>query len=113
MSSGIDRPIERTTASGERLRLSCARLRVCRLLPFRRRAGILLPNSSRLAPMLRLLLIALLGICPCALAQNPPPILAPSSPPPPPNTAQSSDHRLKASVDLVVLHVTVTNDRGE
>ncbi len=63
--------------------------------------------------MLRILLIALFAVCPCALAQNPPPILAPSSPPPPPNTPQSPDHRLKADVDLVVLHVTVTDDKGE
>jgi VWFA-related protein len=57
-------------------------------------------------------LIAILAVCPFALAQNPPPILTPSSPPPP-NTPQSPDHRLKADVELVVLHVTVTNDRGD
>ncbi|HXU20260.1 MAG TPA: VWA domain-containing protein, partial [Verrucomicrobiae bacterium] len=63
--------------------------------------------------MLRILLIAFLAVCPCALAQNPPPILAPSSPPPPPTTPQSPDHRLKANVDLVVLHVTVTDEKGQ
>src|SRR5579864_3564087 len=109
MSSGINRPSAGTTVNGERLRSSCIRPRACRRLQSRQRAGILRPNSNWLTPILGILLIALLGVCPCALAQNPPPILAPSSPPPPPNTPQSPDHRLKADVDLVVLHVTVTD----
>jgi Ca-activated chloride channel family protein len=48
-------------------------------------------------------------------AQNPPPILAPSPLPPPPvqQAAGSDDHKLRADVELVVLHVTVADDRGE
>jgi Ca-activated chloride channel homolog len=49
-----------------------------------------------------------------ARAQNP---LAPLSqtppPPPPPQQPTPSGSRLKASVDLVVLHVTVTNSAGQ
>jgi Ca-activated chloride channel homolog len=55
---------------------------------------------------------------PCAQAQNPPPILAPSSPPPPPGYTPpgqqpGADHKLKAAVELVVLHVTVSDERGQ
>jgi Ca-activated chloride channel homolog len=63
--------------------------------------------------MFRILLLALLATCPGALAQNPPPILAPSSPPPPPSARPNPDNRLKTDVDLVVLHATVTDDRGQ
>ena len=54
-------------------------------------------------------------MCPCVRAQNPPPILAPSPLPPPPvqQAAGSDDHKLRADVELVVLHVTVADDRGE
>jgi Ca-activated chloride channel family protein len=55
---------------------------------------------------------------PCAQAQNPPPILSPSSPPPPPGYTPpgqqpGADHKLKAAVELVVLHVTVSDERGQ
>jgi Ca-activated chloride channel homolog len=48
-------------------------------------------------------------------AQNPPPILVPTPLPPPPGqqAASSDDHKLRADVELVVLHVTVADDRGE
>jgi Ca-activated chloride channel homolog len=46
-------------------------------------------------------------------AQNPLPQLAPSGPPPPPTPQSPANTHLKASVDLVVLHVTVTNPQGE
>ncbi len=49
---------------------------------------------------------------PCTLAQNP----LPPSPPPPPGAgvAQTSQgHAIQSTVDLVVLHATVTNERGE
>jgi Ca-activated chloride channel homolog len=58
------------------------------------------------------LLIALFG-CPFAHAQNPPPILTPTGPAPPPLGAKAGDHRLKAEVELVVLHVTVADERGQ
>ncbi|HXQ25304.1 MAG TPA: VWA domain-containing protein [Candidatus Acidoferrales bacterium] len=63
--------------------------------------------------ILRILTLAVLAACPCVFAQNLPPPLAPSGPPPPPGQATSSDHRIKADVDLVVLHVTVADARGE
>lgn len=55
---------------------------------------------------------------PCAQAQNPPSILSPSSPPPPPGYTPpgqqpGADHKLKAAVELVVLHVTVSDERGQ
>jgi Ca-activated chloride channel family protein len=48
-----------------------------------------------------------------ARAQNPPPVLTPSAPSPPPGAQPQSDHRLKSAVELVVLHVTVADDRGQ
>lgn len=53
----------------------------------------------------------MLLILPALYAQvqlPPPPPL-----PPPPGSQQDQGHSIKASVDLVVLHVTVTNNRGE
>ncbi|HTW22878.1 MAG TPA: VWA domain-containing protein [Candidatus Baltobacteraceae bacterium] len=48
---------------------------------------------------------------PAAKAQNPiPPIETPNVPPPDQNP---QGHRLKSDVDLVVLHVTVTDEKGE
>jgi len=58
----------------------------------------------------------MLFVCSGADAQNPPPILsAPSLPPPPPTPGQQagSDHKLKQATELVVLHVTVADDRGQ
>lgn len=74
-----------------------------------RRATSALPSA-----ILQILLLVVIFICPCVRAQNPPPILAPSPlPPPPVQQASSDDHRLRADVELVVLHVTVADDRGE
>ena len=55
---------------------------------------------------------------PCARAQNPLPPFAPSIPPPPPGYVAPSEqtsqqHRLRADVDLVVLHVTVSDEKGQ
>lgn len=63
-------------------------------------------------------LALLLTAIPCARAQNPLPPLAPSNPPPPPGYETPSQqtppqHKLKADVDLVVLHVTVSDERGQ
>ncbi|MGA7921739.1 MAG: VWA domain-containing protein [Candidatus Acidiferrales bacterium] len=62
-----------------------------------------------------MLLLAALA-SPCARAQSP--IPNPPPPPPPPGAAgQSSQtdqsHHLKSSVDLVVLHATVVDDKGQ
>jgi Ca-activated chloride channel family protein len=61
--------------------------------------------------------VVLLASIPCARAQSPLPPLAPSSPPPPPGYAQEGQgaaqhHKLTANVDLVVLHVTVSDKDG-
>ncbi len=57
-----------------------------------------------------LLLLALLAASPCARAQQP----LPTSPPPPltPGT-QNQNHKITTTVDLVVLHTTVLNEKGE
>jgi Ca-activated chloride channel homolog len=62
---------------------------------------------------LQFFLLLALFACPFARAQNPPPILTPSAPPPPPGATPAPDHRLKAEVELVVLHVTVADEKGE
>ncbi len=60
-------------------------------------------------------LVALLSIFapPAAKAQDPIPPIASPNLPPPPGEASQQGHRLKSDVDLVVLHVTVTNDKGD
>ncbi len=72
---------------------------------------------------LALIFLALLAIFagPGALAQNPVPSTLPPSPPPPPgygqsngsNAQQDQSHHLKSVVDLVVLHATVVDDKGQ
>jgi Ca-activated chloride channel homolog len=61
------------------------------------------------------LLFACVAIAPpCALAQTSvAPLQEPSVPPPPSEAQNSAGPRLKATVDLVALHVTVTNKEGE
>ena len=53
-------------------------------------------------------------MCPGVGAQNAPAAL-PSTPlpPPPPTPGQSGDHKLKQATELVVLHVTVADDKGQ
>jgi VWFA-related protein len=66
-----------------------------------------------------LMLALVVCVGPSALAQNP--IPPPPSPPPPPgygqsngsNTQTDQSHRLKSVVDLVVLHATVVDDKGQ
>jgi Ca-activated chloride channel family protein len=62
------------------------------------------------------LILAFALIAPCVRAQIP--TLAPPQPPPPqgaPQSNQKSDqgHGIRVSTDLVVLHATVTDDRGQ
>jgi Ca-activated chloride channel homolog len=71
-------------------------------------------DISRWAISGSILLAALFSIfaVPAANAQNPiPPISVPEPPPPPVPSPQG--HRLKSDVDLVVLHVTVTDQKGD
>jgi Ca-activated chloride channel homolog len=57
-----------------------------------------------------LAILLLAGTCVCA--QEAPPGISAPGPPPPPGQPQSG-HRIKSDVDLVVLHVTVADDRGQ
>src|SRR5208282_4566855 len=116
MCSDTGQAIANTTANGARSRSNFTRPRDFRRLLFRRRPDILhRATSSVLSLSLRVLWLTLLLACTSALAQNPPPVLSPSAPPPPPPTGlqKPPDHPLKAVVDLVVLHVTVADERGE
>lgn len=115
MFSDTGQANEPTTANGVRSKSSSTHLRGCRRSQFLQRAGILRRATSALpSAILQILLLVVIFICPCVRAQNPPPILAPSPlPPPPVQQASSDDHRLRADVELVVLHVTVADDRGE
>ena len=58
-----------------------------------------------------LFLLAALLASPCLLAQNQNP-LPPSPPPPPTPGAQNQSHAIKNVVDLVVLHTTVVDEKG-
>jgi Ca-activated chloride channel homolog len=65
-------------------------------------------TKSRLANFL--LLLAFIAATPCAHAQQP----LPASPPAPPTPGtQNQTHKIQATVDLVVLHTTVLNEKGE
>src|SRR6202050_3604636 len=120
MLSDTGQANEPTTANGARSKSGSSRPRVCRRSLLPQRAGISRRATSALPTViLRILFLSAFFIWPCAHAQNPPPIMAPSGPPPPPGyvppgqQATSEDHKLKADVELVVLHVTVAGDRGE
>src|SRR5580658_3889276 len=108
-----------TMGNGARLKSDSTRPRVCRRSAFPRRAGISRRATSALPSLLLpILFLSMLCALPCAQAQNPPPILSPSSPPPPPGYTPpgqqpGADHKLKAAVELVVLHVTVSDERGQ
>ena len=70
-------------------------------------------TNSAAAFLLALVFSALVFAAPSAHAQNPIPPVAPPALPPPPGQQAPRGARLKASVDLVVLHVTVTDSRGD
>jgi Ca-activated chloride channel family protein len=72
-------------------------------------------TSAHPSVILQILLLIVFFASPGVRAQNPPPILVPTPLPPPPGqqAASSDDHKLRADVELVVLHVTVADDRGE
>jgi Ca-activated chloride channel homolog len=71
-------------------------------------------RAIKTAPFLLALFFSVL-VCtaPSLRAQNPIPPIAPPAVPPPPGQQTPQGARLKTSVDLVVLHVTVTDSRGE
>src|ERR1700690_3234824 len=118
MSWDTCRATGRTTANGARSKSGSTLPRVCRHSPSPQRAGISRRATSALRyAVLPLLFLGAFLICPFAHGQNPPPILAPDSPPPPPGYTPPGqqpgpDHRLRAAVELVVLHVTVADGSG-
>jgi Ca-activated chloride channel family protein len=67
--------------------------------------------------LLPLFLLTALFASTGAQAQNPPPLIAPTPlPPPPPTPGQQpgeQQHKLVQSTELVVLHVTVADDKGQ
>lgn len=63
--------------------------------------------------LFKLLLLSALLIPCSAAAQDVLPPLAPPLPPPPPGQQSGPSHALKSQVELVALHVTVTDARGQ
>src|ERR1700685_3809982 len=106
-----------TTASGAKLRCDSIRPRACRRCWLPRRTGTshrATRACSAIPLFLPILLLAVVFSPSAAHAQDPPPIISPSLPPPPPTPGQESgDHRLKQATVLVVLHVTVADDKGQ
>lgn len=97
-------------ANGEKLKSSCARRADYPRSPFTR-ARVTTARATDLA--IRTLLILLLGcaaVAPRLCAQDSvPPLQESPVPPPPPHRGSS----LKSTVDLVALHVTVTDKKGD
>src|ERR1700723_359386 len=116
MFSDTGQANEPTTANGVRSKSSSTHRRVCRRSQLPQRAGIMRrATSAHPSAILQILLLIVFFTCPGVRAQNPPPILVPTPLPPPPGqqAPSSDDHKLRADVELVVLHVTVADDRGE
>ena len=64
--------------------------------------------------MLGILSLGFFLLCTCAGAQDAPPLIQQLPPPlPPPGAQTETGHRIKSAVDLVVLHVTVADERGD
>src|ERR1700722_3649879 len=108
MSWDTDRAIMRMTADGARSRSSCTRQRGSLPSPYIRRRAILRPatRSHRFA----IFFLALASFCltaPRVRAQGSIP-----GPPPPQNPGQQKGV-IKANVDLVVLHATVDDEKGQ
>src|SRR5208282_2247990 len=119
MSWDTDRAITTTMENGARLKSSCARRRDCRRLLSTLRPDITRRDIRHFLSFGFLILALVVCAGPGALAQNP--IPPPASPPPPPGYGQANgsnaqadqSHHLKSVVDLVVLHATVVDDKGQ
>jgi Ca-activated chloride channel homolog len=112
----IYRVIGCTTENGGRSRSGCGRRGDCLHSPFTQGRAITGRGTELVARALLVFLLGSLALAaPCARAQNDPfsPIQQPKMPPPPPDSQQPSGTRLKSTVDLVALHVTVTNKKGD
>src|SRR5580658_4996239 len=111
MSWDTDRAITTTMGNGARLKSSCARRRDCLRLLFMPRPDITRRDIRHILSFAFLILMLVVCAEPAALAQNP-------IPPTPPgaagsNTQTDQSHHLKSVVDLVVLHATVVDDKGQ
>src|ERR1700736_4622950 len=110
-----DQAITPTTESGEKSKSNCAHPRACRLSPSMPRPGITRPATKYLLLNIFLSMLFVALVSPFARAQNPIP-----APPPPPgassgqqNLQPDQSHRLTSTVDLVVLHATVVDEKGQ
>jgi Ca-activated chloride channel homolog len=117
MSWDTDRAITTAMENGARLKSSCARRRDFPHLPSMPRPDITRRDTRRILSFAFLILLLVVCAGPCARAQNLP---VPNSPPPPPppgaagsNAQTDQSHHLKSVVDLVVLHATVVDDKGQ
>jgi len=110
MLSDTDRATTLTMEDGAKSRSSYALPRDCHRLPCMPERAITRPGIN-FAKICVLFLLAALLASPCLLAQNQNP-LPPSPPPPPTPGAQNQSHAIKNVVDLVVLHTTVVDEKG-
>src|ERR1700729_1476331 len=116
MSWDTDRAITTAMENGARLKSSCAHRRDFLHSPSMPRPDITRRDIRRFLSNILLILSLAIFAGPCARAQNPIPNTPP--PPPPPGAAGSNaqtdqSHHLKSVVDLVVLHATVVDDKGQ
>src|ERR1700728_1173551 len=114
----IGQASEPTTANGAKLKSGSTRPKECHRSQFPLRADISRRDISALPVfLLKILFLAIVVACASsgAWAQNPPPIIAPTPLPPPPPTPgqENGPKKITQSTELVVLHVTVSDDRGE
>src|SRR5271155_5838308 len=106
------------TGNGARSRSSCARQRGFPLSRFTQNQATSGPGTKSAVLRNFLLLLVMLGASPCLRAQNPLPQAPPPPPPPPPGAAPSGQqgepgNRIHVNVDLVVLHATGTDEKGQ
>src|SRR5579863_7885608 len=108
MSSDINQAMCVTMAPGEKSKLSCSRLKGFRLSTFTPRPDITrrLNKLSAFAPIFAAAALAIFP-APLVRAQRPQQPSAPTAP------LEGPDYSIKKDVNLVVLHVSVVNDRGQ
>src|ERR1700723_3073528 len=116
MSSDIGRALTPTMENGARLKSSSGRPRASLLSPSMPKTDITAQATSRTLRNFFLLLFLLSFTGPRLNAQIPVP--NPPPPPPPPGSAQAAaqneqSKHLKSIVDLVVLHATVVDSKGQ
>src|SRR5260370_5429129 len=108
MSSDINQAIRATMARGEKSKLSCSR-------PKGFRPSMCTPKLDITRPLNRLAAFALF-LCAALLALGTPLSLRaqrPSQPSAPQAPSESPNYSIRKDVNLVLLHVSVVNDRGQ